>query len=211
MEGLWETGGNVPLLLFAIPDQAAQTNHFEIGIPNLASLILTHSADGVVPGMNEVPLAEQPPVGIIFWSFRIMVGIGLLMIAFAVVGLALRPGGRFATNTWFLKGLTAMSFTPFIAVLAGWFVTEVGRYPWLLWGEISLAQGLTPSLTGGMALFTLIGYVLVYALVFYAGVYYLMRIFSVGLEGLDAEESDTAKNAKRPWSAADVSLESGAA
>ena len=210
MEGLWETGGNVPLLLFAIPDQAAQTNHFEIGIPNLASWILTHSADGVLPGMNEVPLAEQPPVGIVFWSFRIMVGIGLLMIGFALAGLLLRKGGRFATNPLFLKGLVAMSVTPFVAVLAGWFVTEVGRYPWLLWGEISLAQGLTPSLTGGMALFTLIGYVLVYALVFYAGVYYLMRIFSVGLEGLDAEESESAKTAKRPWSAADVSLETGA-
>lgn len=210
MEGLWETGGQVPLLLFAIPDQAAQTNHFEIGIPNLASWILTHSSDGVLPGMNEVPLAEQPPVAVVFWSFRIMVGIGLLMIAFALAGLLLRRGGRFATNSWFLKGLVAMSFTPFVAVLAGWFVTEVGRYPWLLWGEISLAQGVTPSLTGGMALFTLIGYVLVYALVFYAGVYYLMRIFSVGLEGLDDEAADTAKTPKRPWSASDVSLESGA-
>ncbi len=210
MEGNWETSTNVPLLLFALPNQETQSNAFEIGIPNLASIILAHSADGEVPGMDMVPIEEQPPVGIVFWSFRIMVGLGFLMIGFALAGLFLRRNGRFAEAPWFLKGLTFMSISPFIAVIAGWFVTEVGRYPWLIYGEMTLAEGLTPSLTGGMALFTLIGYFLVYCLVFAAGVYYLMRIFQVGMEpGQKDDHIDEPHSAKRPWSGADVTLEGG--
>src|SRR5690554_7390811 len=103
MEGNWETSSHVPLLLFAIPDQEAQTNHFEIGIPSLASMILTHEWDGVVPGLKDVPREEQPPVAIVFWSFRVMVGLGMLMILFAVTGLVLRAGGRYYKARWFLQ------------------------------------------------------------------------------------------------------------
>ncbi|RBP28620.1 cytochrome bd-I ubiquinol oxidase subunit 1 apoprotein, partial [Marinobacter pelagius] len=147
MEGNWETSPNVPLLLFAIPDQEAQTNHFEIGIPSLASLILTHEWDGVVPGLKDVPREEQPPVAIVFWSFRIMVGIGTLMILVGLTGLALRRGGRYFQSTWFLQVLRVMSIAPFIAVLTGWFVTEVGRAPWLVYGIMDQASAVTPSLT----------------------------------------------------------------
>jgi len=211
MEGNWERAEGVPLLLFAWPDQANQTNHFEVGIPKLASFILTHDWDGEVPGISETALEEQPPVGIVFWSFRIMVGIGMLMIGFALAGLVLRKGDRYWRSPRFLKGLTYMGVTPFIAVLAGWFVTEVGRSPWLIFGEMTYAQGVTPSLTGGMALFTLIGYFIVYALVFSAGVYYLLRVFQAGLEEQDAEHHhEEAEHAKRPLSAAHVSFEGGA-
>lgn len=161
MEGHWETSGNVPLLLFAIPDQEAQTNRFEIGIPNLASLILTHSTDGVIQGLNEFAPEEQPPVWIVFWAFRVMVGIGLLMIATALIGLLLRRKGKFHQHTGFLKTLVYMIPMPFVAVLAGWIVTESGRAPWLVYGMMTHAEGVTPSLTGPMALFTLVGYVLV--------------------------------------------------
>ena len=208
MEGNWETSSNVPLLLFAWPDQQAQTNHFEVGIPGLASLILKHDVEGEVPGISAVPREEQPPVGIVFWSFRVMVGLGLLMIGFALAGLILRRGGRYWQSPRFLRGLTWMGVTPFIAVLAGWFVTEVGRSPWLIQGAMTYSQGITPSLTGGMALFTLIGYILVYALVFAAGVYYLMRVFRAGLEGQEPEgDHDEVERAKRPLSAAHVKLE----
>src|SRR6056297_1360786 len=206
MEGNWETSRNVPLLLFAIPDQENQRNLYEIGIPSLASFILTHEWDGEVPGLNEVPVEEQPPVAIVFWSFRIMVGIGLLMIAFAVAGLILRAGGRYWRTGWFLQGMRFMSIAPFLAVLTGWFVTEVGRAPWLVYGQMTQAEALTPSLTGGMALFTLIGYVVVYALVFSAGVYYLMRVLYVGLEDRDEDEHE-AERPKRPFSAAHVPFE----
>ncbi|GGY81669.1 cytochrome ubiquinol oxidase subunit I [Marinobacter zhanjiangensis] len=205
MEGNWETGTNVPLLLFALPDQANQTNHLEVGIPGLASLILAHDFDGEVPGLDQAPAAEQPPVAVVFWAFRIMVGLGFLMIGFALAGLLLRPGGRFATTNWFLQGLRLMSLTPFLAVLAGWFVTEVGRAPWLVYGMMTQAEGLTPSLTGGMALFTLIGYMVVYALVFSAGVYYLMRVLHDGLEARD--DTHDSDRPKRPLSAAHVPFE----
>ena len=207
MEGHWETSTDVPLLLFAIPDQEAQTNHFEIGIPNLASLILTHDWNGEVPGLNEVAPEEQPPVAIVFWSFRIMVGIGMLMILFAVTGLVLRAGGRYWRSRWFLQGLRGMSIAPFLAVLTGWFVTETGRAPWLVYGLMSHAEAITPSLTGGMALFTLIGYVVVYSLVFAAGVYYLMRVLYVGLEDPHGEDVVDHDRPSRPLSAAHVPFE----
>lgn len=211
MEGNWETQSHVPLLLFAWPDQANQTNHFEIGIPNLASLILTHSADGVVPGLKEVPPEEQPPVWWVFWAFRIMVGIGVLMIAAAITGLVLRIRGRLFEARAYLRWLQWMSLTPFIAVLAGWFTTEIGRAPWLIYGMMTFEQGLTPSLQGWMALTTLIGYITVYVLVFTGGLYYVMRILRDGLEyHRDTADDDLAHHAKRPLSAVDVPLEKGA-
>lgn len=108
MEGHWETSTNVPLLLFAIPDQEAQANNFELGIPNLASIILTHSPDGEIPGLNEVAVEEQPPVIIVFWAFRVMVGIGLLMIGVSLIGLMLRRNERIYHQRLFLKALTGM-------------------------------------------------------------------------------------------------------
>lgn len=202
MEGNWETGSNVPLLLFALPDQEAQTNHFEIGIPSLASIVLTHSADGVVPGVSEVAPDEQPPVALVFWSFRVMVAIGMLMIGVAVAGLLLRRKGRVFQSPLYLKTLVGMIVSPFIAVLAGWVVTEAGRAPWLVYGVMTHAQGLTPSLTGAMALFTLIGYVAVYTVVFWVGIYYLTRVVRNGMLPGTAEVTGEVERAKRPFSAA---------
>ncbi|MGP9809576.1 cytochrome ubiquinol oxidase subunit I [Halomonas sp. AOP12-C2-37] len=197
MEGHWETSTNVPLLLFAIPDQDAQANNFELGIPNLASIILTHSPDGEIPGLNEVAVEEQPPVIIVFWAFRVMVGIGLLMIGVSLIGLMLRRNERIYHQRLFLKALTGMISLPFIAVLAGWIVTESGRAPWLVYGMMTHAEGLTPSLTGSMALFSLIGYILVYAVVFYAGIYYLTRVVRNGMLPEDDRET-TDMNVHRP-------------
>ncbi|MEX0951849.1 MAG: cytochrome ubiquinol oxidase subunit I, partial [Gammaproteobacteria bacterium] len=203
MEGNWETSSGVPLLLFAIPDQEAQTNHLEIKIPKLASFILTHDWNGEVPGVNELAAEEQPPVFIVFWSFRIMVAIGMLMIAFAVAGLWLRWRGQLFEHKLFLRGLSWMIAAPFIAVVAGWFVTETGRAPWLVYGLMTHAEGLTPSLTGGMALFTLIGYIVVYAVVFSSGIYYLTRLVKAGLAGAE-HDAHEVERPSRPMSAAHV-------
>ncbi len=210
MEGHWESKAGAPLILFAIPDSADETNHLEIGIPKLGSLILKHDIDGVVPGLKDVPADERPPVGITFWSFRIMVAIGLLMIAVALWGAWLRFRGELYDKAIFKRVLVAMIPAPFVAVLAGWFVTETGRAPWLVYGQMTHAEGLTPSLTGGMALFTLVGFIVVYSVVFTAGLYYLVRIVHAGMEEVEArDEHPEHHRAKRPFSAADVPLEGG--
>lgn len=202
MEGNWETSESVPLLLFALPDQENQTNRFEVGIPRLGSYILTHDWDGEVPGLNEVAPEEQPPVAIVFWAFRVMVGVGLLMLAVVITGLVLRRKQAYAHKPWFLNTLRLMAVTPFIAVLAGWFVTEIGRAPWLVYEQFSHADGVTPSLTGAMALFTLIGYITVYAMIFTAGLYYLMRVLRTGVEQDDYGYDNSGKRPKRPLSIA---------
>lgn len=202
MEGHWETQRGAPLYLFAIPDAEQETNHFALGIPKLASLILTHEWDGEVPGLKEVSAEERPPVGIVFWSFRVMVGIGILMLIAALWGTWLRWRGQLYDDPRYLGVLQWMIPLPFVAVLAGWFVTEVGRSPWLIQGYMTYADGVTPTLTGGMALFSLIGYVVVYAVIFTAGLYYLTRIIRKGPEGED--HIDEPHHAKRPLSAADV-------
>lgn len=207
MEGNWETRSNVPLLLFALPDQENQTNRFELGIPSMASIILTHSADGVIPGISEVAPEEQPPVMLVFWSFRVMVGLGFLMIGVALVGLLMRRKGRIFESPLFLKTLVAMIITPFLAVLSGWIVTEAGRAPWLVYGVMTHAQGLTPSLTGGMALFTLIGYIAVYSVVFVVGVYYLTRVVRNGMLDNPVEIDGEVERPKRPLSAAHTPLD----
>lgn len=210
MEGNWDTMRGMPLLLFAIPDQQAERNHFEIGIPRLGSLILTHDPDGEVIGLREVAPEQRPPVWIVFWSFRVMVGIGMLMIACALAGVLLRRGGRYWRQPLFLHSLRLMAFTPFVAVLCGWIVTEVGRFPWLVYEQMSHAEGLTPSLTGGMVLFTLLGYMLVYAVIFSAGLFYLMRVLRAGIESLDRhDETHDIERPKRPLSASHVSIEEG--
>jgi len=182
MEGNWETSSNVPLLLFAVPDQTNQTNYFEVGIPNLASIILKHDPAGVVPGLEATPAEEQPWVFGVFWSFRIMVGIGMLMALAAIVSLGLRATGRLYTTRWFHRFLVLMIPAPFIAVIAGWFVTELGRSPWLIQGIMTHAEALTPSLSGPMALTSLIGYMTVYAVVYASGLVYITKTIKSGVE-----------------------------
>ena len=183
MEGNWETQGNAPLLLFALPDEEARTNHFEIGIPSGASLILTHDPDGVVPGLNDFVAEDgtplHPPVAPVFWSFRIMVGTGLLMLAiswFAAV-VVWRRGGVDRLNPWLLRGFVAMAFSGWVATLAGWYTTEIGRQPWLVQGVLQTYQAVA-DVPAPMVAGTLIMYLTVYAVLLTAYVsvlFYLAR------------------------------------
>jgi cytochrome d ubiquinol oxidase subunit I len=169
MEANWQTRGNVPLVLFAIPDEAARENRFELAIPYGASLILKHDAAGVVPGLDDY-IGEHPPVAPVFFAFRIMVGTGLLMLAVAWYG-AFRLWRQGSPGPWLARGLVAMTFAGWIATLAGWYTTEIGRQPWLVWGvlETGAAAGDVPA---GMIGTTLVVYVVVYALLLltYVGV-----------------------------------------
>ncbi|MEP2641793.1 cytochrome ubiquinol oxidase subunit I [Roseobacter sp.] len=172
MEGNWDTRPNVPLVLFAIPDEAARENRFEIGIPNGASLILTHKTDGVVPGLNDFVAEDgtvlHPRVAPVFFSFRIMVGTGMAMLALSWGGLwLLRRYGAGDMPRLPLYGFAAMSFSGWVATLAGWYTTEIGRQPWLVQGVLSTkdAVGDVPA---GMVLGTLIGYLVIYAALIFA-------------------------------------------
>ncbi|MFO7858872.1 MAG: cytochrome ubiquinol oxidase subunit I, partial [Ectothiorhodospiraceae bacterium] len=206
MEGVWETERGAPLLLFALPSASDETNYWEVGIPGLASYILTHEFDGEVQGLKEWAPEDRPPVGIVFWSFRVMVGIGVLMIALALTGLVQRLRGRLFESPRLLRAFTFMIPAPFIAVLAGWFVTDIGRQPYLIYGTLRTAEGLTPSITGGMALFSLIGFIVVYAVIFTAGLYYLLRIIQAGPEASEATVDEDEGRPKRPFSAVTTTL-----
>ncbi len=210
MEGHWETQEGAPLILFAIPDSRNETNHLEIAIPKLGSLILTHSLDGKVTGLTSVPQDDRPPVGIVFWSFRIMVGLGIIFIVISLAAAWQLWRGRLEDSPRLLKALTWMIPLPFVAVLAGWFVTEVGRQPWLIQDVMRLSEGVTPSLTGGMVLLTLIGYITVYAVVFAAGLHYLKRVIMAGPDPVDIASENEAARPKRPWSAVPSSFEADA-
>ena len=166
MEGNWETGGNVPLLLFALPDEAARVNHYEIGIPSLASIILKHDPAGEVPGLNDFVAEDgtvmHPPVAPVFWSFRIMVGIGMLMLVASWAGawMLWRRGADNLPRPY-LWGLTGMTFAGWGATLAGWYTTEIGRQPWLVQGVLTVEEAVG-DIAGGMVLTTLLAYVAIY-------------------------------------------------
>ena len=161
IEGIWHTERAVPLLLFAWPNEAEKRNDYAIAIPRLASLILTHEADGEIRGLNEFE-GRHPPVAQVFWSFRIMVGVGMLMLAFAWLG-ALYQLRRRETPRWLLYGFAGMAFSGWVAVLAGWLTTEIGRQPYLVYGVITTAETASSVPAAHIAL-TLAGYALVYTL-----------------------------------------------
>ncbi len=172
MEGNWETQSNVPLLLFAIPDQEERKNHFEVGVPNLASIILKHKADGVVPGLNDFVAEDgtvlHPPVGKVFWSFRVMVGTGLAMLALSWGGAyLLRRRGAGNMPKLVLYAFSAMAFSGWIATLAGWYTTEIGRQPWLVQGVLT-TEAAVADVPAPMVLSTLIVYLAVYAALIFA-------------------------------------------
>jgi cytochrome d ubiquinol oxidase subunit I len=141
MEGAWRTERAAPLLLFAVPDEEQRENRMELAIPYGASLILRHSADGEVQGLDDFPDAH-PPVKPVFYGFRVMVGMGLLMLAVSWLGAWRLRGGREPPRLW-LRVMVAMTFAGWVATLAGWYVTEIGRQPWLVYGVLRTAAAAT--------------------------------------------------------------------
>ncbi|MEX2642223.1 MAG: cytochrome ubiquinol oxidase subunit I [Acetobacterales bacterium] len=182
MEANWETQARAPLILFAWPDEEARTNRFELSVPGGASLILRHDIDGVVPGLNDYVAPDgtpmHPPVAPVFWAFRIMVGVGLLMLATSwIAAWRIARHGAASLGRWPLRMLVAMTFSGWVATLAGWYTTEIGRQPWLVDGVLLTADAVTP-VGAPMVAATLVLYLLVYAvlLVVYIGVlFYLAR------------------------------------
>jgi cytochrome d ubiquinol oxidase subunit I len=185
----------VPLTLFAIPDQQGATNHLAIDVPVLGSLILTHDPNGTIRGLKEWPADERPPVAITFFAFRIMVAIGLVMLAMVLIGNLMRPGGRVYENRTFLRACELVAPLGFLAVVAGWTTTEVGRQPWTVYGLLRTADSVSPSLTGGDVALSLAGYVVAYLIMFPAGILLMSRIVR---RGPDAKPGEGPVESGRP-------------
>ena len=215
MEGHWENhpGEGVPLILFGIPDMAAETTHYKLQIPRLGSLVLTHSLDGTIAGLKDFPPQDRPNATIVFWTFRVMVGLGMLMIALGLLGLWLRRGDRLYTSRPFLRMALWMGPAGLVAILAGWFTTEIGRQPWIIQGLMRTADAVSPHGVGQVGL-TLALFVLVYFVVFGAGTVYLLRLIADGPhvdEGAEPSPGGPGQRRQqmRPFSAAGASPSPG--
>jgi cytochrome d ubiquinol oxidase subunit I len=180
IEAHWHTEARVPLILFALPDEAGESNRMTVAIPELGSLILTHDMNGTVRGLTDWPKGERPPVAIPFFAFRIMVGIGVMMLALVAIGGWLGARRRLFQTGSFLIAAELAAPLGFLAVLAGWTTTEVGRQPWAVYGLLRTADSVSPSLTGADVALSLAGYAAVYLVMFPAGIAVMARLIQAG-------------------------------
>ncbi len=177
IEGHWETQRGAPLILFGLPDMEREETRLKVEVPLLGSLILTHRLSGEVPGLKDFPPEARPTnVPLVFWSFRVMVGLGLLMIALGLASLVLRWRGRLYDTAWFLRGAVAMGPSGLIAVTAGWITTEAGRQPYTVYGLMRTADSVSPIAAPAVAT-SLAMFIVVYFIVFGAGIWYLFRLY----------------------------------
>ena len=180
IEARWKTEQPGSEVLFAIPDEAQERNRLAIEIPKLGSFVATGTWDSREVGLEEFPKEDRPPVAIPFFTFRIMLGAGLLMLAVSWFGLLLRLTGKLETTRWFLW-IAFLAFpTGFAAVIAGWLTAEVGRQPWVIYGLLRTEEAITPSLTGTDVLFSSRADVLVYSIVIPFGIYYIYKLLRNG-------------------------------
>jgi cytochrome d ubiquinol oxidase subunit I len=200
IESHWEGSEPGALVLFAIPNEKEERNDFEIAIPYGASLILTHKADGLFPGLKEFAPNDRPPVFPVFLSFRLMVGMGVLMLLIGFTGAWLWWRGRLFDTRWYLEYVQYAWPLGFIAILAGWYTTEIGRQPWIAQGILRTADAASP-VHAGAVLTTLILFILVYGVVFSMGIYYINRLIEYGPKGAAAATPDGMPS--RPLTAAE--------
>jgi cytochrome d ubiquinol oxidase subunit I len=206
MEAHWDGTKPGDLVLFAWPDEKAELNRFEISIPKGASLILKHDPNGLFPGLTSVPPSERPPVVPVFFAFRIMVGIGLIMIAGGLIGALLWWRGRLFDTRWYLWPVSKSWWMGFVAVIAGWVVTESGRQPWLAYGILRTADAISP-VPGASVASTLALFVLVYGIVFAMGLYYINRLIVKGPHGRAVERPESGTPSRPLSSAAEAGRE----
>jgi cytochrome bd ubiquinol oxidase subunit I len=185
MEGHFESHAGAPLILFGLPDDTAEVTRYQIAIPSLGSWILTHEAKGVVKGLKEFPKDARPPAAVVFWSFRVMVGIGFAMLAIGLWSLLRRlQSNRLYQDPALHRCALWMAPSGFIAVIAGWITTEVGRQPFTVYGLLRTAQSVAPIDAAAVAS-SLIAFIVVYFLVFGAGVYYILRLCNAAPTSID--------------------------
>ncbi|EME9801444.1 cytochrome ubiquinol oxidase subunit I [Vibrio alginolyticus] len=182
MEGVWETEQGAPLLLFAMPNEETRSNDFEVGIPKLASLILTHDLDGEIQGLNEFA-PDHPPVKPLFFGFRVMVGVGVLMLLVSWYG-AVKLARKKTLPKPYLYTVLTMTFSGWIATLAGWYVTEIGRQPWLVSGVLRTSEAVT-TVASSSVMTSLIMYLAIYAALLVA---YIHTLFYLARKDVAAHE-----------------------
>ena len=189
MEGIWENEKGAGLRLFAIPDSEKEMNHYELKIPGITSLILTHHFDGEVKGLKSFAKEDRPPAIVIFWAFRVMVGLGILIILLSLTSAVQYLRGKLFDSRM-MQGLWMLMMpSGFIAVLAGWFVTEVGRQPFTVYGVIRTTESVSPSVVSNQVGLSLLAFVIMYTLVFGAGSYYILKLIRKGMPIInDAEQ-----------------------
>ena len=209
MEGDWhhgEPGSGEPLILFALPDQDSQSNRYEVAIPHIGSLYLTHSWSGTIKPLSAFPREDIPYVPVVFYAFRIMVGLGMSMLGLGVLGLLLRRRGRIFETRWFQRIAVAMGPAGFFAILAGWTVTEAGRQPYTVFGLLRTVQSVSPIGTPGVAL-SLGAFAIVYLIVFGASMLFLLRLMAkppeIGEPGIPSRPQRSAGITPGPAGAVD--------
>ena len=200
IEARWEPQQPATEVWLAWPDEAEKRNLFAIETPRVGSFIATGSWTAPVYGLSDFPEDDWPPVVIPFFGFRIMVGMGLIMLAVSWVGNVLRWRGRLETSRWFLWPTFLAFPSGFVAIIAGWYTAEVGRQPWVVYGLLRTADAHTPTLTTSDVLTSLIGYVVVYAVIYSFGLYYIYHLLRDG--PADQAHEITGATPMRPMAAA---------
>jgi cytochrome bd ubiquinol oxidase subunit I len=180
IEARWKTEQPATEVLIGIPDPLSERNLYPLEIPKLGSFIASGTWDSREVGLESFPQEDRPPVIIPFFAFRIMVGMGLIMVAVSWFGTLLRMLGRLETTRWFLWAALLSFPSGFVAVLAGWFTAEVGRQPWVIYGLLRTKEAVTPSITTNDVMLSLIGYIAVYAVIYSFGLYYIYRLLRDG-------------------------------
>lgn len=202
MEGNWERGPHKPLYLFGIPNEETETTEYGLTVPGGASWILTGRTGGEIPGLKDVPKEGRPPVMIVFWSFRVMVGLGMAMILTGLVGAVLFFAKRLYDTKLFQMWCMLMTPAGFVALLAGWFVTEVGRQPYTAYGVLKTSDSVSPVLGVHVGL-SLLAFVVVYTLIFGAGLYYILKQIRKG-PGRTPEPLYGSHNVQKPLLISDM-------
>ena len=200
MEAHWESDKPVDFHIFAWPDEKAEKNDWALSIPNAGSLVLTHRLNGLIIGLKDVAPQNRPPVKTVFFAFRIMLAVGFFMIAAALIGAWLLWRGILFETRWYLRIVSHSWWTGFVAVTAGWVVTESGRQPWVVQGMLRTADATSPH-AAPVLLATLVLFVVVYSIVFAMGIYYINRLIERGPQGREVEPPDQG-SPLRPLSSA---------
>lgn len=176
IEGTWETQRGAPLLLFAIPNQIDEKNDYEIGIPKLASFVNTHDFNGELMGLKSVPASDRPMVGVVFYSFRIMVGLWMIMLVLVITAIILHWRKKMYDQAWFLKACIITAPIGFISLITGWFTAEFGRQPWVIYHYLKTSAALS-KIEIHNVIISLLSIIIVYGIIF--GYFYFRYFFKI--------------------------------